>query len=173
MKYQLILVIVLLILLGRLFSLCVSLLKVLFLSLTKIEYFIWITINPNSNAAADAGGGAGACARLPVLSGGCAGAVRGERLMLVLEADKAAGCGRTSIFCLDGRSPADSAGSTGFVGCDQDNAYICVTQVVVKSAGNETRSILSFHSGKQLPSQDTLINLILGISWVCLLYNLD
>ena len=35
--------------------------------------------------------------------GGCAGAVRLERLTLVLEAEKAVGCGRTSIFLL-GRS---------------------------------------------------------------------
>lgn len=45
--------------------------------------------------------------------GGCAGAVRWERLTLVLEAVKPVGCRQTSIFCLDGCSPTGSAGSTG------------------------------------------------------------
>ena len=52
------------------------------------------------------------------------------------------------FFCLDGCSPTGSAGSTGFVGCELDNAYICVKQLVVKSAVNEIRSISSSYSGK-------------------------
>jgi len=44
--------------------------------------------------------------------GGCAGAVRRERLPRVLEADKAAGWRRASIFCLHDGSPAASAEST-------------------------------------------------------------
>ena len=47
------------------------------------------------------------------VGGGCAGAVRWERLPRVLEAEKPVGCRQTSIFCLDGCSPTGSAGSNG------------------------------------------------------------
>ena len=92
--------------------------------------------------------------------GGCAGAVRWERLPRVLEAVKTAGCGRTDILLSGRPQPCRLCRKHAHCGCELEvDMYQRIAVLYSPENGDSTKTHLSFnqqftsHSKNEIPGQ--------------------